>query len=191
MSYSLDGLHWAEGYANPVVRHSALAGPVGSFGEVHFHYEHPFRYVYHTLRWLADSQDKEDIGVQVCAAPASFLAHEYTPAACVLTWLLPYLVVRAVVQCTAAPTSRALWYCGNAVLWYCGTVVCCSCRGCAGCHCRRGPRSRLPTPAPTLTDGRHCLAAARTRNALWLLGAECGDGGAAAAVQVRPRPLPE
>ena len=66
MSYSLDGLHWSESYANPVVRHGVLAGPVGSFGEVHFHYEHPFRYIYHTLRWLTDSQDKEDIGVQVC-----------------------------------------------------------------------------------------------------------------------------
>ena len=66
VSYSLDGLHWSEGYANPVVRHGVLAGPVGSFGEVHFHYEHPFRYIYHTLRWLTDSQDKEDIGVQVC-----------------------------------------------------------------------------------------------------------------------------
>jgi hypothetical protein len=24
--------------------------------EIHFHYEHPFRYVYHTLRWLSDEQ---------------------------------------------------------------------------------------------------------------------------------------
>ena len=27
--------------------------------------EHPFRYVYHTLRWLSDAEDKEDIGVEV------------------------------------------------------------------------------------------------------------------------------
>ena len=27
--------------------------------------EHPFRYIYHTLRWLSEAQDKEDIGVEI------------------------------------------------------------------------------------------------------------------------------
>jgi hypothetical protein len=47
------------------MRHSTLAGPASAMAEVHMHYEHPFRYIYHTLRWLSDDQDKEDLGVEV------------------------------------------------------------------------------------------------------------------------------
>lgn len=38
---------------NPVVQHGRLAGPVSALSEIHMHYEHPFRFVYHTLRWLS------------------------------------------------------------------------------------------------------------------------------------------
>ena len=65
VAYSLDGVNWESAAGNPVMLHQHLAGPVSSFGEIHVYYEHPFRYVYHTLRWLSDKQDKEDIGVEI------------------------------------------------------------------------------------------------------------------------------
>ena len=35
------------------MQHGRLAGPVSAMSEIHMHYEHPFRFVYHTLRWLS------------------------------------------------------------------------------------------------------------------------------------------
>jgi hypothetical protein len=35
------------------MQHGRLAGPVSAVAEIHMHYEHPFRFVYHTLRWLS------------------------------------------------------------------------------------------------------------------------------------------
>ena len=35
------------------MQHGRLAGPASALSEIHMHYEHPFRFVYHTLRWLS------------------------------------------------------------------------------------------------------------------------------------------
>ena len=65
VAYSSDGVHWAPSTSNPQILHDSLPGPVSALAEVHVLVEHPFRYVYHTLRWLTDNEDKEDIGVMV------------------------------------------------------------------------------------------------------------------------------
>jgi hypothetical protein len=65
VAYSLDGVHWQSGADNPVMLHRNLPGPASAMSEVHVLYEHPFRYIYHTLRWLTDDQDNEDLGVEI------------------------------------------------------------------------------------------------------------------------------
>lgn len=65
VAYSSDGVHWVPSTNNPQIRHGSLPGPVSALAEVHVLVEHPFRYLYHTLRWLTDNEDKEDLGVMV------------------------------------------------------------------------------------------------------------------------------
>ena len=74
VAYSSDGVHWESAVSNPQLRHDMLPGPVSALAEVHWLYEHPFRYVYHTLRWLSDDEDKEDLGVEVMLTTADAAA---------------------------------------------------------------------------------------------------------------------
>eukprot|EP01052_Picozoa_sp_SAG31_P012209 SAG31_NODE_707_length_12684_cov_16.884863_15_plen_102_part_00 len=57
-----------------------MSGPVSAVADAHMIYEPPFRYIFHTIRWLIDDrrggEGAEDIGVQIAIAvraPGIFL----------------------------------------------------------------------------------------------------------------------
>jgi hypothetical protein len=78
-AYSIDGLHFTKYSKNPVARRESI--PYGAaLAEVCFLMEHPFIYLYHTLRytkaWLDEEKPKfpksEHLGVQVLCVNESF-----------------------------------------------------------------------------------------------------------------------
>jgi len=69
-AFSLDGRHFVKHRDNPIVPRDRVPD-AAAFAEVHSYVEHPFIYLFHTLRYVSRGTD-EHLGVQVLATQRPF-----------------------------------------------------------------------------------------------------------------------